>query len=370
MKGAIVLTTIAKPTLLLGYAENLVNFGHESDVAVVVIGDLKTPHEDVRAVIDQVKSLGVRATYLDIEDQKRWLRRFSDLAGVIPYNTDNRRNIGYLISLEDGAEVVVTIDDDNWVCPDEDFWGSHSIVGQHVRLRSVRVSNGWFNNCDLLALEPPVRVYPRGYPVSLRWHDQVTVEQDEGRVVLNLGLWREDPDVDAVTRLALRVRSRGLKEEPVMLSQGTYTPINTQNTAVHKDAMPAFYYVLQGLGLDGLFLDRYGDIWAGLFLKRAVDQIGDRVTVGRPVTVHNRNHHDLLRDLQHELWGMVLTERLVHEVMSVQLTEKSYLGVYREMADAVRRMRLDPRPVVRAYQDRLAGAMDIWSDACERILRG
>ena len=62
-----------------------------------------------------------------------------------------------------------------------------------------------------------------------------------------MGLWLGDPDIDAVTRLALPVRSLGLKSnQQVMLGKNCYMPINTQNTAVHRDAMPAFYFVLQG----------------------------------------------------------------------------------------------------------------------------
>ena len=367
MRTAVVLTTIDTPKVVKGYVENAQRYGH-SDVGFIVIGDRKTPHEAARQVLEEVRADGFAAEYWDIEEQQQWLRRFPKLDRMIPYNSDNRRNLGFLIALERGAEIIVSMDDDNFATLNEDLFGTHSIVGETVETKAVHSSNGWFNPCSLLEFDPPVPVYSRGYPFGKRWHDQLSFGRERGRVALNMGLWLGDPDIDAVTRLALPVRSLGLKSnQQVMLGKNCYMPINTQNTAVHRDAMPAFYFVLQGIKIDGMVMDRYGDIWAGLFLNKVASHIGDRITVGGPLVQHTRNQHDLLGDLQNELWGMLLTENLIPYIEEMPLRAWTYCGAYLEMAEGLRDFN-HPHAAIRDYLGRLSSCMATWVDCCESLL--
>lgn len=367
MRTCVVVTTINVPEVILGYAENALRYGHD-DVGFLVVGDKKTPDEPAQDVVDRVKVSGLRAEYWDIELQEKWLKPFPRFNEIIPYNSDNRRNIGFLAALEKGAEVVVSIDDDNYAIADEDFFGAHAIVGQEVTLTSVHASNGWFNPCGLLEFEPNIAVYSRGYPFGKRWNDKVTFGRASGRVAVSMGLWTGDPDVDAVTRLAGPVRSLGLKaRQPSFLLENCYMPINSQNTAVHRDAMPAFYFVLQGAKIDGLIMDRYGDIWAGFFLNKVVAHIGDRIAVGSPLVKHVRNRHDLLRDLQNELWGMVITEYLASHIDGVPLASRTYAGSYAELAESIKGIDLYPHAAVHAYLMDLSEAMQIWLEVCRQV---
>jgi hypothetical protein len=367
LRTAVVLTTINIPEVVKGYVDNARRYSH-SDIGLIVIGDLKTPHEAARQVLEGVRADGFAAEYWDIEAQQRWLRRFPKLEEMIPYNSDNRRNLGFLIALERGAESIICTDDDNFAVPSEDFFGAHGVVGETVETKAVNSSNGWFNPCSLLEFDPPVPVYSRGYPFGRRWQDELAFSVERGRVVANMGLWLGDPDIDAVTRLALPVRSLGLKsKQQVMLGKDCYMPINTQNTAVHRDAMPTFYFVLQGIEIDGMAMDRYGDIWAGLFLNKAASHIGDRITVGGPLVQHTRNQHDLLRDLRNELWGMLITEDLIPYMEAMPLRARTYCGAYREMAEGLRHFN-HPHRAIREYLGKLSNAMATWVDCCEALL--
>jgi len=263
--------------------------------------------------------------------------------------------------------VIISIDDDNYAIVDEDFFGAHAIVGQTATLTSVAASNGWFNPCALLEFEPKVQVYSRGYPFGKRWTDDVRFGRSSGRVAVSMGLWTGDPDVDAVARLAIPVRSVGLKSRQAFLLENSYMPINSQNTAVHREAMPAFYFVLQGVKLDGLTMDRYGDIWAGFFLNKVVAHMGDKIAVGPPLVNHTRNRHDLLRDLQNELWGMIITEHLVSHLEAVPLNSRTYAEAYAEIAESMKRIDLHPHPAVHNYLVDLSRAMQIWLEACVEV---
>lgn len=367
-KGAIVLTTVNVPNLLEAYAKNVRNFGH-SDVGFIVIGDRHTPDEKCREIINDINDYGLDAYYFDVASQTQWLDDHPKLAKIIPFDSDNRRNIGFLIAAQLGAEKIISIDDDNYVTND-DFYGYHSIVGSSHKVKTTYSSNNWFNPCSLLRFSNGRMIYPRGFPFSKRWNDDAKFCTEYGRLVLNLGLWVGTPDADAVTHLNGPIKSLGLKAdiERVMLGKGVLSPINTQNTAFHRSALPCYYYILMGLKVDGLILDRYGDIWSGYFAKKVIDKMGDRVCIGKPLTDHRRNLHTLFDDLKAELMGMIITEKIVEFLEACDLNENTYEDAYLELADKLQTAQIDDRPVVKRYMKKITNAMRIWVDACEKVL--
>ena len=65
------------------------------------------------------------------------------------------------MALESGAEFMMSIDDDNYCLPDEDFLAAHSIVtGEPTAGRAVQSSTGWFNICEMLITHPAVKRLP------------------------------------------------------------------------------------------------------------------------------------------------------------------------------------------------------------------
>jgi len=370
VKSCIVLTTINIPTLLLDYAKNFVKY-NKHDVGFIVIGDIPSPHDKAKKIIQEVKNMGFEAEYYDVLMQRRWLRKFPGFAKMIPYRSDNRRNIGFLLAAQKGAEIIITIDDDNYVT-EEDYLKYHNIVGKSVKLPTVSSSTGWFNPCSLLETNHGRVIYPRGYPFSKRIKEEkYHFEETFGRVVLNMGLWINDPDVDAVTHLAnptkiIRMKS---KNEHIMLAPGTFSPINTQNTAFHRKILPCYYYVLMKAKIGGLMIDRYGDIWSGFFAKKAIDRMDERVTIGKPLTNHRRNVHNFLEDLKQELWGMLITEKLVDWLEKIQLEEKDYFEAYLEIAEKLQVFKETFKEyAIRKYLEKIIQAMNMWVNVCCRIM--
>lgn len=366
----IVLTTVNVPTLLEDYAKNFFRFGR-NNVGFIVIGDLATPHDKVEKVVRNVKEQGFEAYYFDVPAQKKWLRKFPDLGKVIPYKSDNRRNIGFLVAAERGAETIISIDDDNYVVEDDDYYSHHSIVGKTAELPTVSSSNKWYNPCALLRTNNGMGIYPRGYPFYKRFKEKHKFAVTNGHVVMNMGLWINDPDADAITNLSqpTKIIEMNNKYETVMLAPGTFSPINTQNTAFHRDVLPCYYYVLMGAHIRGLKIDRYGDIWSGFFAKKVIDQANDRVTIGKPLTNHKRNIHNLFTDLKNELWGMILTEKLVPWIENLQLSGKSYFNAYAEIAENLKVFKETfQENSIKKYLGKTANAMKTWLDACNKIL--
>lgn len=327
---AIVVTTIFEPAFIDGYVENLRRFGKE-DVEIIVIIDRKTP----ATVAERCRHYGLVCPTLD--EQETFLSRFPSMAGRIPYDSDNRRNIGFLIALDCGAELMISIDDDNYCLDDVDFVGEHLAAGKTIDLASTESGDGWINICSLLHSSTSDPIFPRGFPYFARRHERAIREARSGaaRVAINVGLWLSDPDVDAMTRLVQAPRIGSAEPRSIRLGTDTWTPINTQNTAVVRDAVAAYYYVRMGFSLGGLKIDRYGDILSGYLIQKCVKARGEAIRIGSPIADHRRTPHNLFKDLYHELAGMVILEDLLPWFVELKIGSGSYSEMFAEVAGAL-----------------------------------
>jgi len=338
----IVVTTIFEPAWLAGYLENIAAHGHADEVTIRIIADRKTP-ASVYAAADDARAKGFAIDCPSLDEQAEYVAKLRLPEGYIPWDSDNRRNIGFLRAWEHGADVLISIDDDNYCRADSDFVARHAVVGSPVGEGArVQVAGGsaWFNICELLRGDQQTAIYARGFPYSQRGAalaqlGPLDAETGARRVAVNAGLWLDDPDVDALSRLVLSPHVDSAIDADVVLAPGTWTPINTQNTSVHRDAMAAYYYVRMGYPLQGMRIDRYGDIWSGYLLERCAEHMGEVVRVGSPVAEHHRTPHNLFKDLYHELAGIVLTEEVLPWLRELRLTGTTYAETYRELADAI-----------------------------------
>ena len=309
----IVFTTIFVPDLLRDLRANLSASGHLDDTVVWVIADRKTPAA-AGAVAAEVTRAGLRVNYVDVPEQDEWGQRCPDFYGRIPYNNETRRNIGYLMALEAGCERLISIDDDNWPTGD-DFIGGHSVTGSNWTGPVSHGDSGFYNVCEHLRFDVPRPIYPRGFPFRLRGVTNAASERpaDPATVIgVTAGLWLREPDIDATTWLNGRVSAESCTiPGHQVLGPTTWTPINTQNTSVTRELIPAYLCVPMGQPVPGGRIERYGDIWGGYFLQALAAGTNYRVCFGKPLVDHRRNPHNYVDDLRHEFWGMVLTDWLL-----------------------------------------------------------
>jgi hypothetical protein len=327
---AIVVTTIFEPLFLDGYVANLRRFGRD-DVEIIVIIDRNTP----ASVAERCAHYGLICPTL--AEQETFLAQFPALAGRIPYDSDNRRNVGFLMALDRGAELLISIDDDNYCLDDVDFVGEHLAAGTTIEMPATESGDAWINICSLLDSSTKDEIFPRGFPYFARRHERAISEETAApaRVAINVGLWLSDPDVDAMTRLVQAPNIASAKNRSLRLGSKTWTPINTQNTAIIRDALPAYYYVRMGFSLGGLRIDRYGDILSGYLIQKCVKTAGDAIRIGSPIADHRRTPHNLFKDLYHELAGMVLLDDLLPWFIEMQISGGNYSELYAAVADAL-----------------------------------
>jgi hypothetical protein len=359
MKTTIVTTTIYVPHALEKYAENARFYGHER-VNFIVVGDKKTPPE-TRAFCDGITAKHYPCEYLDIEDQRQYLERYPELWRHLPFNSIQRRNVGLLKAWEGGADVVITIDDDNWML-NHDFVRLHGVVGEQPELPAVESSSGWFNVCSMLEEAGGARFYHRGFPRGERWKEAeafTCVAPLRRRVAVNAGLWLDDPDIDAMTRLERPIVVRGMREGApprFVLQPGTWSPFNSQNTALLREVIPA-YFLSPCIG-------RYDDIWPSYIVTRIAHHLGDVIAYGHPLLRQKRNEHDLWRDLDAERVGMLLSDEFCATLRSIPLHGATYAECYGELTqklpDAWRPGQKWSDAMLRAREGLLEG-MSVWA---------
>ncbi|MEM9446962.1 MAG: hypothetical protein AAGA75_00330 [Cyanobacteria bacterium P01_E01_bin.6] len=313
----IVVTTIYSGEFLDDYFEHF-NTRHQLDqVRFYVVGDISTPPE-CRQKVEKYQAEGLPWIYLGQEEQEKFLAPFPELAVEIPWKSDNRRNIGFLMAYRDRCDVIVAIDDDNYPRKDWPFLEGHQHVGKEVTLPTAIGHQVWFNLCTMMDVNCKAQgvdgtVYARGFPYKRRdprcgYIDDTTHTRF---VAINAGLWSGDPDVDAATRLVTGCAAEAKFSQSALLDPGSVMPINTQNTALLRDAIPAYYYVKMGHPVGGMKLDRFGDIFSGFFVQKCAQAVGHAVRIGSPVVEHRRSPHNLYKDLWNELAGMVVIDDML-----------------------------------------------------------
>jgi hypothetical protein len=372
--ASLVLTTVHDAVLVDDYLANFQKFGHLDRVKVIIIPDLKTPSR-IFEHVDGWRRKGLAVTCPTIGDQEAFLTRVGFPPEFIPTNSDNRRNVGFLMALESGADFIVSIDDDNYCLLDEDFLAAHAIVCESPREHSVvQASRGWFNFCSMLELSRQADVYPRGFPYFARRRSpQITTETRRVEVHINAGLWLRDMDLDGITWLVSPATATGLKTRSVVLARDTWSPINSQNTAMRRAAIAAYYFLKMGYPLAGMPIDRYGDIFSGYFVAACCKHLGGAVAVGDPAAEHKRNAHNYLQDATQEWACIVVLEDLLPWLVETELSGNDYPSAYvslsHAMEDAVETFKGRAwSDATRGFFHLIARYMRRWARACQGLV--
>lgn len=269
-----------------------------------------------------------------------------DRAWIIPRRTSACRSYGFLKALQGGADLIWTLDDD---CYPED-----GLRGRYLE-----------NVCDLFAEDLPndnwyntlpfqYRMFPRGYPYGVR--------DERQPVMVHHGLWSSHPDFDGMTQKAnpeFRLPSATAIDR---IPTGKLFPMCVMNLAFRAEMVPAMYMLLMGCRQDGetrWSVDRFDDIWAGLFVKRICDHFGYAVTSGWPSIRHSKaSNADT--NIRLEAAGVRIHEGFWRYVRDIPLTADTVAGCYWQLATAVACFSGTQ------YWRHLGEAMGIWADLTEK----
>jgi hypothetical protein len=293
MKLALITTTINIPSVLALYRR----FDLSAAVRFFVAIDDKTP----RSVPVFLDSLG-NCQVVDQTDYK--------CDAIIGRNSIQRRNLALLEALKWGADIIVSVDDDNIPIDPNYFhqfeavfnprrW-DHTLIGRNWSGLCAHSVNGWFDPGAFLV--PPAT--HRGFPAHIvpeTYFEAIT----NAKIGVAAGMVLGDPDISAVERLARGTRVSGVGEilkAGIVVDPQTHTVFNSQNTAFLRQFAPA---MMMWPGVS-----RYDDIMASLVTQRVMREHGYHVHFGRPLVYQQRNAHDLRQDLAGEVWGMQYADKI------------------------------------------------------------
>ena len=303
MDKFIVITSIFLPT------EAIEKFAQLKDWKVIVVGDKKT-------AVDWGHP-GV--TYLSPGGQQEVASKF---AGLLPWNSYTRKNIGYLYAILQGARVIYESDDDNIPL---DNWVNEPAFSMDAEL----LSDASFVN--IYSYFTDKKVWPRGIPLHCVL-DAETPKAEAGKN-LKVGIWQfladEDPDVDAIYRLTNNTRIYFNWREPLVLDQNTCCPFNSQNTYFRKEVFPLLY-------LPSTVTFRFTDILRGLVAQPVLWAAGYHLGFAGATVLQKRNSHDYLKDFESEIPCYLQAEMVVQiakeAVSSGGSISENLLSVYRALS--------------------------------------
>jgi hypothetical protein len=320
----VVITSIFPPT------EAVEKFSRMPQWKLLVVGDRKT---------DPAWSYP-NVEYVSVREQETMA---ASLSRAMPWNTYTRKNVGYLIAIARGAELVYDTDDDN--VPVENWIVEPRFDGPHQVLRGAAYAN-------VYALFTDRHVWPRGFPLRrILEKPELSTATEEVRV----GVWQhladEDPDVDAIYRLTDNTPIYFRRRPPVVLDRGVVCPFNSQNTYFRKEAFPLLY-------LPSTVTFRFTDILRGLVAQPILWAAGLRLGFGEATVIQRRNPHDYLRDFESEVPVYLLAEQVTdavsHAVTPGAAIADNLVRAYRE---------LERRKVVAPEELRL---LDLWLEGTAR----
>jgi hypothetical protein len=277
MKRIIVTTTIHGPT------EAIRDFDRMPGWELIVVGDLKTPTPY------QLE----RGRYFSPEEQQAYDSSLSDAIG---WNCIQRRNFGFLLAYEMGADIVATVDDDNIPLAG---WGQDLAVGREIEIDVYETTLPVF---DPIGATNYSHLWHRGFPPQLL--AQRNYKHKNRRLVradVQAAFWNGDPDVDAICRMVYQPRCTF---EPRCFPFAANRPaaFNSQNTFLRR-RMLRDYFLFP-------FIGRMDDIWAGYYLQA----LGHRVLFSAATVFQQRNAHDATKDLEEEWLGYQKTLPLLYDL--------------------------------------------------------
>jgi hypothetical protein len=370
MKACIVIASINPLDNIKAFEPKLLD--HDCEIIVVDEGNAVVRKENEKLLSS------LEHKYYGPAERTNWFEKrfgssFTDLLSVIPERCHAETSFGFLVAYEEKPDIILEVDDD--VFP----FADHALVDAHAQNLSgndgvtVSCRSKWYNTMENLTLTSSMMLYPRGHPYGQRGEDERLTWKNSGdKCVLNMGLWTGCPDLDALTILynggmngQCSIASTGCKKDKVIVDKGTYFPVCSMNTAFLCEVTPAFYQLYSNF----MGIDRFDDIWSGVFVKKIADHLGRRISLGSPLVDHRKRPRDTLKDLRKEFEGMVINEKLWTLVDQAELEGSTYWDAYNSLIQELEKMipQTFKEPLHREFLEVQLQKMRLWLKIIDQL---
>jgi hypothetical protein len=262
-------------------------------IPFIVIGDTKSPKE-------------FRLNGCDYYSIERQQKLDFTLAKILPTKHYARKNLGYLIAMSKGAEIIIETDDDN--LPMETFWDTRT-----KQKNAYLLSNSGWVNIYKYFIE--TNIWPRGFALeNLKDAPPDLGEKTIINCPIQQGLADENPDVDAIYRLTMPLPITFNKSDNIALGRDSFCPFNSQNTTWFKEAFKLLY-------LPSYCSFRMTDIWRSFIAQRIAWSCGWPILFHQSTVWQERNDHDLMKDFRDEISGYNNNAQIYLSLKELKLKE-------------------------------------------------
>ena len=261
------------------------------NIPFIVVGDTKSPQKFNLAGCD----------FYSVEQQQALNFK---LAKTLPLKHYARKNLGYLIAMSKGAEIIIETDDDNLPLPN--FWDTRTkTINAHL------ISDkGWVN---VYRYFTDIHIWPRGFALENIKDNLPKLEELKSITCpIQQGLADNNPDVDAIYRLTLPLPITFNKSENIALGNHSICPFNSQNTTWFKEAFPLLY-------LPSYCSFRMTDIWRSFIAQRLAWTCDWSILFHQSTVQQERNDHNLMNDFRDEIPGYNNNKHIFNSLRNLKL---------------------------------------------------
>jgi len=371
LRALIVVPSIRELTNLVLFKDQLINQSCEAQIVIIDEGD-----GALRAVNNKLLH-GLNYSYFGPREREDWFKaRFKSawkkLFSVIPERCHAETSFGFLLAYAEEPDIVIELDDD--VSPINE----HPLINLHARNlyerhgQTIKSDSRWYNTIENLKLNTGQTLFPRGHPYSKECRQTNYLLENRGsECVLNMGLWGGNLDLDALTILyhqglhgTCEIEGTGVRRRKLIVARGTYFAVCSMDTSFKPKIIPAFYQ----LYMKHMGIDRFDDIWSGIFVKKVADHLGDNMCLGEPLVIHRKTPRNTLEDLRAELEGIIINETLWKIVDALELQGESYFDAYRSLIEHLRRnLQQFPRFIHKKFMEFQLNKMELWLEVIDQL---
>lgn len=369
MKSCVIIPTVRNFVIVRNYVENCIENGFDSNRLFFLL--VTEDFCDVHGMKALLKDLGVEGEVFSETKRNDWMGSMGigNHLSLIPRKSHAETSFGLLYMWTNGFDTGYLIDDDT-LPTGRDFFGVHkSNLDFSGNMTSISSSTRWVN--VLYQNFRRHRLYPRGYPYSCMKEKLLIGKSHIKDVAVSQGLWVNVPDLDSL-RILMQGDLNGISAveteeadfaENFVAAHGNYLTVCSMNLAFRREIIPAFYQL--PMDDNAWKIGRFDDIWSGIFIKRICDELGKHILNGRPLCRHDKAPRSTFKDLFSEMPALDINENLWKILDSVKFSDKSYSGMYLDIADVLEKEKF---AFINAdFLKFMSGKMKMWVDAVNKL---
>jgi hypothetical protein len=294
-KISLVLTTINK------VSKNIINIKNgckKKNWELHIVGDKKTP-----------KNFKLNyGKFYNLSDQFKLGLNYPKKSFL---NSYARKNIAYLISIKNRANIIVETDDDNY--PLENFFHNRTLTHKYSQVKN----KGWINVYDIFKKDKSL-IWPRGLPLNeILNKKKFKYKTKNNKCYVQQGLCNLNPDVDAIYRLINeKINVKFKNNLKIGISKNSITTFNSQNTTWFEAAFPLLY-------LPSTCTMRATDIWRSIIAQVILFNDNKDIMFHSPNVYQKRNPHILMKDFKDEIPVYLDVEAIYLSLKKIKLKKGS-----------------------------------------------